>query len=138
MSRYKKKTERPPLLTPWGRYKEFTTPTGMTVKLFGIASLASVIGRTPQTIRTWEIAGTIPPTPFYDVRGTGDHQIKNRLYTEEQIQLVAELVERHKLVQGYQIPRAFSQNVYDEWNKLGKKYFGDSYHVERPKRKEKR
>ena len=48
----------------WGRAIPYTTPTGIHTCLYNIATAAEAIGRTAQTLRKWEVSGTVPLTPF--------------------------------------------------------------------------
>ena len=59
----------------------FRLPSGETIELFYIGTLASALGRTTNTVRKWEIAGVIPDPCFQDPYG-------RRLYSQEQIDVI--------------------------------------------------
>ena len=112
-----RRVERPEDKTPWGRAIPFKSPTtGKETTLYNIGAMAQAIGRTSQTVRKWEIAGTIPPTPF--------KQGVKRLYCTEQIEAVVRCVEKYKVTMGNQIPAAFSKAVYREFKKINEEFFG--------------
>lgn len=111
-----RRIERPEDKAPWGRAIPFTSPTGKKTTLYNIGALATAIGRTSQTIRKWEIAGTIPPTPF--------KQGNKRLYCTEQVDALVRCVEKYRVTMGNQIPVAFSKAVYREFDQINKEFFG--------------
>lgn len=104
-------------LSPWSREREYTTPTGVKVKLYSISVLAEAIGRTSQTVRKWEVSGVIPKTPFKDPQG-------NRMYSKAQIDLVVFSAEKSKLKQGKGMSGLkFSERIYKGFERLNKHYF---------------
>lgn len=96
---------------------DFTLPNGKTIKLYGINVLAEALGRSPATVRKWEVAGYIPPTPFkHDVR-------KCRLYSQEMIDIIVSCAERAKLSAGRPVAHTrFQKWVHEEMEVLYKKY----------------
>lgn len=103
-------------LKPWSRVVDYTTPTGVKVKLYNIAVVADAIGRTSQTIRKWEVSGVIPPTPFKDSNGC-------RLYTSAQISSIVKSAERSRLKQGKPMKNLkFSDRVYKDFEVLNAHY----------------
>lgn len=107
-------------VAPWGREVSYTSPTGVETKLYNIGTLSTVLGRTPQTIRKWEVGGTIPKTPFKGSRG-------ERLYCTEHIEAIQRCAERAKIKQGTSISQtSFSTWVYKEFDLIHKKLFGDT------------
>lgn len=89
------------------------------VNLFYIERLASELGRTPQTIRKWEVSGILPKPIFRDKLG-------RRLYSQEQIDVIVACAEKSNVRQGYSVANTnFSVRVHDALNKLNKeKYLG--------------
>ena len=103
--------------TNWGREIEYTSPTGVHTKLYNIQVLAEELGRTPQTIRKWEIGGVIPPTPF--------KENGRRLYSKEHIDAIVKCAETSHIKQGSMISStAFPQKVYREFQRINKLFFG--------------
>lgn len=89
---------------------------GQELTLFYISALCEATGRTPQTLRKWELAGIIPKTPFRDKTG-------KRLYLQEHINAVSECAERHGIGQGKNIAHTrFKEQVYERFNKINEKY----------------
>lgn len=110
-----RKVNRPEDKTPWGRRVEYTSPTGVQTVLYNIGAVAEAIGRTSQTVRKWEVAGTIPPTPF--------KQGRKRLYSKEHIDALVECVEKYHITMGTQISPEFSRAIYREFNRLNDHFF---------------
>ena len=91
---------------------------GEEVNLFYIDRLASELGRTPQTIRKWEVSGILPKPIFRDKLG-------RRLYSLEQIDTIVECAEKSNVRQGYSVANTnFSIRVHNALNELNKKYIG--------------
>lgn len=98
--------------------QEFKLPSGESIELFYIGTLAAALGRTPNTIRKWEISGVIPDPCFQDSNG-------RRLYSQEQIDAIVRCAERAKIKQGLSIANtSFSQWCYKELEVLKEKYKG--------------
>lgn len=94
----------------------FKLPNGETIELFYIGALASALGRDPNTIRRWEIAGIIPDPCFKDKMG-------KRLYSQEQIDVIVKCAERAKIKQGGSIANtSFSRWCHRELDRLREKY----------------
>jgi len=74
----------------------YKLPTGEIIPLYSIGVLAQKLSREPQTIKKWELSGTIPQTPF---KTTG----KFRLYTQDQIDLIANCAETCNIRNGVSI-----------------------------------
>lgn len=90
---------------------------GEIFELYYINDLAYALGRTPQTVRKWEISGVIPKTPFKDNFG-------RRLYTKEQIETIVRIAEECNIKQGYSIANtSFSAKIHKAFAELNKKYF---------------
>ena len=91
---------------------------GEEVKLFYIERLASELGRTPQTIRKWEVSGILPKPIFRD-------KLERRLYSLEQINAIVECAEKSNLRQGYSVANTnFSVRVHKALDEINKKYIG--------------
>lgn len=103
--------------TPWGRAIPYTSPTGVETTLYNISTAADAIGRTAQTLRKWEIAGILPPTPF---------TVNNRrMYSTEHINAIVECAEKAKLKNGKAIKdTSFSKRLYKRFAELNKLFFG--------------
>lgn len=98
--------------------KQVVTLNGEELELFYIERLANELGRTPQTIRKWEVSGILPKPLFRDKQG-------RRLYTLEQINTIVECAEQSNLRQGYSVANTnFSNRVYKALDELNKKYTG--------------
>lgn len=98
------------------RSQELTLPNGLKLDLFYIGTVANSLGRTPNTIRSWEISGVIPETFFKDKNG-------RRLYTSEQIEVILSAAIRAKISQGRSLRNtSFSRWVYEGFEKLREKY----------------
>ncbi len=110
-----RRINRPEDKTPWGRSIPYTSPTGKETTLYNISVIANAIGRTPQTVRKWEIAGTIPPTPF--------KQNGKRLYSKEHIDALVRCVEKYRITMGVAISAAFSKAVYREFQQINDYFF---------------
>ena len=93
-------------------------PNGEIVEMFYIGSLASALGRDPNTVRRWEIGDIIPDSCFRDKFG-------RRLYTQEQIDVIVKCAERAKVKQGASIANtSFSLWCHRELAKLQETYKG--------------
>lgn len=89
---------------------------GEEVELYYISTLAEMLGRSPQTIRKWEIAGIIPDCLFRDKFG-------RRMYTAEQIKAIVETAENCNVRIGYSIANTnFTPRVVKALNEVNKKY----------------
>lgn len=96
--------------------KKVVKVNGKEVELYYINTLAEALGRTPQTIRKWEIAGFIPDCLFRDKLG-------RRMYTADQIRVIVECAERSNVRTGYSIANTnFSPRVHEALNELNKQY----------------
>lgn len=102
---------------PWGREIPYTSPiTGRSTTLYNIQVAGDAIGRTSQTIRKWEVAGIIPPTPF-KIQG-------KRLYSQEHIDALVKCAEEAKLKTGVKIKdTSFSKRLYKEFDKINEMFF---------------
>lgn len=103
------------LVIPWGRAVPYTSPTGKKTMLYSIGTVSSVLGRTSQTVRKWEISGVIPQTPF-KLNG-------KRMYSKEHIEVLAKAAEKYKLTQGKQISRYFKRFVYEGFTRVNEQFF---------------
>lgn len=100
----------------WGWAVPYTSPTGVQTTLYGIGTVADALGRTPQTIRKWEIGGVIPLTPF-KIGG-------RRMYSDEHIDALVFYAEKSHIRPGVSISNtAFSKNVYKKYEELYKYFF---------------
>lgn len=96
--------------------KQTLTINGEEIELFYIERLATELGRTPQTIRKWEVSGILPKPIFKDKQG-------RRLYTQEQINAIVECAEKSNVRIGYSIANTnFSPRVYKALNEINQKY----------------
>ena len=102
---------------PWGREIPYTSPiTGRSTTLYNINVAAEAIGRTPQTIRKWEVGGIIPPTPF--------RQQGKRLYSKEHIDALVRCAEKAKIKQGAKITEtSFTKRLYKEFEEINALFF---------------
>jgi hypothetical protein len=102
---------------PWGRKVSYTSPvTGRKTYLYNIGVLAQALGRTPQTIRRWEVAGVIPETPF-KMNG-------KRLYSTEHINAIVKCAESSHITMGSPISQtAFTKKVYREFQRVNDLFF---------------
>lgn len=95
---------------------EHTLPDGTKIDLYYIGTLANALGRTPNTIRAWEVSGAIPDTFFKDKHG-------RRLYSADQINVMVSAAERSKIAQGKALRNtSFSRWVYKGFEELREKY----------------
>lgn len=103
--------------TPWGKEIPYTSPvTGYKSTLYNIGVVAEAIGRTSQTIRKWEVAGVIPPTPF--------KQKGKRLYSKEHIDAIVKCAEKAKIMQGSSVSQTkFSNLLYKEFQRVNDLFF---------------
>lgn len=98
--------------------KQTVVINGEEVNLFYIDRLAVELGRTPQTIRKWEVSGILPKPIFRDKNG-------RRLYSQEQIDVIVECAERSNVRIGYSIANTnFGVRVHKALEELNKKYLG--------------
>lgn len=96
--------------------KQVFNLNGEEIELFYIERLATELGRTPQTIRKWEVSGILPKPIFRDKMG-------RRLYSQEQIDVIVECAEKSNVRIGYSIANTnFSSRVYDALAEVNKKY----------------
>lgn len=95
--------------------KVFKFPNGNTIEVYTIGELCYEVGRTPDTVRKWELSGILPPTCFRDKRG-------HRLYTQEQIDVIRLCAEKSNLGQGRNSLLKFKRYVNKELKKLETKY----------------
>lgn len=96
--------------------KQIFNLNGEDIELFYIDRLATELGRTPQTVRKWEVSGILPKPIFKDKNG-------RRLYSQEQIDAIVECAEKSNVRIGYSIANTnFSVRVYDALAKVNKKY----------------
>lgn len=105
-------------LSAWDREVPYTNKnTGYSTKLYNIKVVATALGRTPQTIRKWEVAGAIPKTPF-KLEG-------KRMYCKEQIDILVECAEKAQISTGKNMSQTgFTRNVQKRWQSLFKDIFG--------------
>lgn len=105
-------------LLPWDKSVPYKNKkTGYETTLYNSAVAGRAIGRSTQTMTKWEIAGTVPVTPF---RVGG-----KRMYCSEQIEILVECAYKAKISQGRKIAQTnFSSQVQKKWNELFKKIFG--------------
>lgn len=93
-----------------------TTINGEEVTLYPISKLASELGRSPQTIRKWEVAGILPQPIFKDKNG-------RRLYSLEQIEAIVDCAIKSNVRQGYSVANTnFSPKVFKALEEINKKY----------------
>ena len=98
--------------------KQVVELNGEEIELFYIERLASELGRTPQTIRKWEVSGILPKPIFRDKQG-------RRLYTQEQIDTIVACAEQSNVRQGYSVANTnFSNRVFKAFAELNNKYIG--------------
>ena len=103
---------------PWGKEIPYTSPiTGRKTTLYSIGTVAEALGRTTQTIRKWEVGGTIPPTPF--------RQQGKRLYSIEHIDAMIKCAEKIRIKQGSNSATytRFSEALYKEFEKVNDLFF---------------
>lgn len=89
--------------------------TGKETDLWHIGTLAVAIGRQSSTIRKWEMAGFIPPTPFRTPNGA-------RLYTTEHVDVFVQCCMLYKVAQGRKMPLAFRRRIKEEFKRINEKY----------------
>ena len=93
---------------------EWTSPTGITTTLYPIGEVAHALGRTPTTIRAWEVGGVIPRTPFTDKRG-------RRLYSAEHLEAIVKCAEKSRIRSGSRIADTkFTRNTFNEFERINK------------------
>lgn len=100
---------------PWGRSIPYTSPTGKQTTLYNIGTVAAAIGRTAQTIRRWEVAGIIPPTPF--------KQGNRRLYSQEHLDSLVRNAEKYRVTMGIRISKAFTKRLIKEFQEINDYFF---------------
>lgn len=103
---------------PWEKSIHYVSPkTGKETTLYSIGVLAEALGRTPQTIRKWEIGGIIPMTPF--------KKGNKRFYSSEHIDVIVRCAERAKIKVGTNINNTtFVKRVYEEFQAVNEMFFG--------------
>ena len=100
----------------WGKAVPYTSPTGVQTTLYNIATAAEAIGRTPQTLRKWEVGGIIPLTPF-KLHG-------RRMYSTEHIDALVECAEQSHIRPGVRIQdTAFSAHMFKWYEKIYNRFF---------------
>lgn len=103
-------------MLPVSASKTVSLPSGDKLELFYISKLAEALGRTPQTVRRWEIAKIIPPTIFKDRFG-------KRLYSQEQIDVLVRVAEECGIVAGKAFSHtSFVKDATEAFNVLHRKY----------------
>ena len=96
--------------------KQTGTINGEELELFYVDRLASELGRTPQTIRKWEVSGILPKPIFKDKNN-------RRLYSQEQIDAIVECAEKSNVRQGYSVANTnFSVRVFKALNEINNRY----------------
>lgn len=96
--------------------KQTVVINGEELELFYVDKLASELGRTPQTIRKWEVSGILPKPIFKDKNN-------RRLYSQEQIDAIVECAERSNVRQGYSVANTnFSVRVFKALNEINNRY----------------
>ncbi len=89
---------------------------GEELDLYYIETLANELGRTPQTIRKWEVSGILPNPIFRDKNN-------RRLYSQEQIDVIVECAIKSNVRQGYSVANTnFSPRVHKALEEVNKKY----------------
>ena len=89
--------------------------SGQTRRCWTLAHLASKIGRSPATLKSWIRKGLLPETPLRTSTESG--RCKARLYTDGQIQVIkAALQKRGRLRTG---DMGFRKEVEEGWSALG-------------------
>ena len=89
--------------------------TGRETDLWHIGTLAVAIGRQPSTIRKWEMAGFIPPTPFRTPNGA-------RLYTTEHVDVFVQCCNLYKVAQGRKMSNYFKRRLREEFKRINDKF----------------
>ena len=96
--------------------KQTVVINGEELELFYVDRLASELGRTPQTIRKWEVSGILPKPIFKDKNN-------RRLYSQEQIDAIVECAEKSNVRQGYSVANTnFSVRVFKALNEINNRY----------------
>lgn len=96
--------------------KQTIVINGEELELFYVDKLASELGRTPQTIRKWEVSGILPQPIFKDKNN-------RRLYSQEQIDAIVECAIKSKIRQGYSVADTnFSPRVFKALQEINNKY----------------
>lgn len=80
------------------------------VILYPIGALCEKLERQTQTVRKWEKRGVIPEPQFRSKTG-------KRLYTWEQIEAIAYVVDKYKIKQGTEIPEEFIDDVFEAFRR---------------------
>lgn len=112
----KKKQDTRYDVSRWGRAVPYTSPTGVHTYLYNITTAANAIGRTAQTLRKWEVAGTIPLTPF-KIGG-------RRMYSDEHIDALVECAEKSHIRPGVRIAdTTFSSKLYKKYEEIYNLFF---------------
>lgn len=98
--------------------KQIATINGEEIELFYVDRLASELGRTPQTIRKWEVSGILPKPIFKDKNN-------RRLYSQEQIDAIVDCAEQSNVRQGYSVANTnFSVRVFKALHEINNRYLG--------------
>ena len=92
------------------------TIDGVDLEMFTIGELAQRLDRQLQTLRKWEKLGIIPQATYRS--GTN-----RRLYTENQIKAIVDLVDKYKIKQGQPIPNEFKIEVEEAFKEATQKDF---------------
>ena len=96
--------------------KQVAVINGEEIELFYVDRLASELGRTPQTIRKWEVSGILPKPIFRDKNN-------RRLYSQEQIDTIVDCAEQSNVRQGYSVANTnFSVRVFKALQEINQKY----------------
>lgn len=112
----KKKPDTRYEVSRWGRAVPYTSPTGVHTYLYNITTAANAIGRTAQTLRKWEVSGTVPMTPF-KVGGC-------RMYSDEHIDALVECAEKAHIRAGVSISTtSFSSKLYRKYEEIYNLFF---------------
>ena len=96
--------------------KQTVVINGEELELFYVDRLACELGRTPQTIRKWEVSGILPKPISKDKNN-------RRLYSQEQIDAIVECAEKSNVRQGYSVANTnFSVRVFKALNEINNRY----------------
>lgn len=101
---------------PYGSRIPYVSPTGRMTYLFNIGTLANLLGRNTQTIRKWEVAGIIPPTPF--------KAASRRLYSQEHMNAIIRLAEKYHLGVGRKVSPVFIREIFKKFREINRLFFG--------------
>lgn len=103
----------------------YTLPlSGRQIELFYINTLAEEVGRSPCSIRKWEISGIIPDPLFRD-------KSQRRLYSREQIDTIVQCAFDAHIQQGAPIANtSFKSKVHKRMAKLNTDYLKEIKNIE--------